>query len=488
MAIGEAGSITTNSPTENQPITVNLTQPLENPVFALSATNNGGNQFVLRITDQTYDTDGNTTSFTFIIEEWEYHDGPHGATETINWIAIEEGTHTLPDGRIIEAGTSSVNDGNTSVSLTAGFPGTPTVLTSVMSENDTTTVDSDPFNVTSSGFTLSLQEEEAEDGTHANETVGWIAIQQGGDATSGTATNHGGLDEGVDSHGLGATFGDAIVVAETQTINGGDTATVVIDGQTNSTVDLFLEEEQSNDNEMNHINETVGIVAFEEGLIPCFTRGTLIETDTGPRPIEDLGPGDLIRCANGQCKPLALVLSSRIDAQRLEKTPALRPVRIRAGALGHGVPTSDLMVSQQHRMLTDSPVALRMFGSAQAFVIAKKLTSIPGIEIDQHIEEVEYFHLLMPRHEVIFAHGAATESLLPGPQALRMFSGDTRRMLGQRFPRLFTGKRWHPARFVPNPRKQAALAKRMASNARQVMVARSLARPLGRQPNTIAGE
>ncbi|MEL6377278.1 MAG: hemolysin, partial [Pseudomonadota bacterium] len=105
MAFGEAGSITTNSPTENAPITVNLTQPLTNPVFALTATNNGGNQFVLRVIGETLDANGDTTAFTFIIEEWEYHDGPHGAVEDINWIAIEEGVHTLPDGRVVEAGT-----------------------------------------------------------------------------------------------------------------------------------------------------------------------------------------------------------------------------------------------------------------------------------------------------------------------------------------------------------------------------------------------
>ena len=49
MPIGEAGSIFTNSVPENTPITVTLTEPLNNPVFALSATNNGGDPFVLRV-------------------------------------------------------------------------------------------------------------------------------------------------------------------------------------------------------------------------------------------------------------------------------------------------------------------------------------------------------------------------------------------------------------------------------------------------------
>ena len=97
MAIGEAGSITTNSPGVETPITVNLTEPLTDPVFMLTGTSNGGDPYSLRITGQTLDGDGNTTSFTFIIEEWDYLDGLHPADETINWLAVEEGVHTLPD-------------------------------------------------------------------------------------------------------------------------------------------------------------------------------------------------------------------------------------------------------------------------------------------------------------------------------------------------------------------------------------------------------
>ena len=98
MAIGEAGSITTNSQGENDPITVTFTEPMSDPVIVLSSTANGADPFTLRFVNQDIDGDGNTTSFTFIIEEWEYLDGPHPASETISWIAIEEGVHTLPDG------------------------------------------------------------------------------------------------------------------------------------------------------------------------------------------------------------------------------------------------------------------------------------------------------------------------------------------------------------------------------------------------------
>ena len=295
MAIGEAGSITTNSPGENDPITVTFSEALEDPIFSLTATSNGGDPFVLRITDIQLDGDGNATGFTFIIEEWEYLDGQHGATETINWLAVERGVHELPDGRIIEAGTvdSNPGSGNTPVTLNGGFTDPPVVLTSVMSENDTTTVDSDPLNITASGFNIQLQEEEAQPDDHASETIGYIAIQSGSGANSGSATT-GITSSATNVIGLGDTFTNGITVADTQTINGGDPARVSIDGGNASNVNLSLQEEQSQGGETNHVNETVGVVTFEAGLILCFAPGCKISTPTGPVDVVDLKEGDLV--------------------------------------------------------------------------------------------------------------------------------------------------------------------------------------------------
>ena len=431
---------------------------------------------MLRVIGETLDGDGNTTHFTFIIEEWEYHDGPHGATETINWLAVEEGVHTLPDGRIIEAGTTLADESNTGVTLEGDFDDPPVVLTSVMSENDTTTVDSDPLGISATGFNVRLQEEEGEDGNHANETVGWIAIQAGGDAASGTADTFGGVDENTDVLSLGDTFTNGVVLAETQTINGGDTATVVIDGQTDNTVGVFIEEEQSGDNETNHIDETVGIVAFESGLILCFTKGTHIRTPSGEQPVERLATGDLVTLHQGpradtdMQAPVMRIFRRDLDKAALRANPKLYPVRIMAGALGGGLPKRDLLVSPQHRMLVSSRIAERMFGSAEVLIPAIKLTDCPGIFVDDTVAAVSYFHLLLEKHAVIFAEDAPTETLYTGKEALKTLSEDARTEILSIFPEL-SDDRHVPshARAVPPNQRAKHLVKRHLKNAKPLL-------------------
>ena len=428
ITIGEAGSVTTGSPTTNQPIAVTLANPLTNPVFALTSTNNGGDPFALRVVSTTTNLDGDTTSFSFIIEEWEYLDGPHPAVETINWLAIEAGLHSLPDGRTIEAGTAIANHTTTAVTLTGSFGGNPVVLTSVMSNNGGDTVDSDPFNITSTGFDVSLQEEEAE-GPHTTETVGWIAVQSGGSAEAGTAAVFSGVDENTDILPLGDTFINGIPLAETQTINGGDTATTIIDGQTSTTVGVAIREEQSSDTELNHIDEDVGVVVFESGNIACFANGTHLRTPDGDKPVETLKVGEHLclhkdHTDTGQSAPILRIFKRYLGAHTLAKNEKLAPVRIRAGALGCNLPKRDLLVSQQHRMLVCSKIASRMFGHAKVLVPAIKLIQLPGIDVDTSLSDITYYHVLMEKHQVLFAEDAPSESFLTGPEALKTLSAE----------------------------------------------------------------
>ncbi|MBR9844444.1 MAG: Hint domain-containing protein, partial [Rhodobacteraceae bacterium] len=258
-----------------------------------------------------------------------------------------------------------------------------------------------------------LQEEEGEDGVHTAETVGYIAVEAGGDTTSGTAQTHDGVNHTVHTLVLGDTFDDAVVLAETQTINGGNTATVVIDSQDNDTVDLFVEEEQSNDSETTHIDETIGVVAFEDGLIPCFAPGAMIETPYGPRPVQTLTEGDMVLTRDhGPC-PIRWVSHTILGAADLSANPNDRPIHIAAGAIAPGIPERDLIVSPQHRFLIEGWKAQIMFGQEEVLVPAKSFINDHSVRVLRP-NRIEYFHLLLDNHAVIRANGAWTESLHAG--------------------------------------------------------------------------
>lgn len=169
---------------------------------------------------------------------------------------------------------------------------------------------------------------------------------------------------------------------------------------------------------------------------PCFLRGSLIQTATGPRAIEDLAEGDLIQTRDNGLQPIRWIGSARLDADELGANPNLRPIRISAGALGQGVPAQDLLVSPQHRMLVRSRIAQRMFSTAEVLVAAKQLLSLDGVDIAEEMDEVEYFHMLFDRHEIVIANGAESESLFTGPEALRMLGDAARDEIFSLFPEL----------------------------------------------------
>ncbi|MEL6169456.1 MAG: Hint domain-containing protein [Pseudomonadota bacterium] len=409
-AIGQAGSLVENTTSTGEAITVTFDEPLTDPVIVISGTNFGGNKYSFRVIDLITDPDtGDATGFRFTIDEWENHDGPHPAQEQIQWLAIEEGVHELPDGRIIEAGHTSADSDGEAVALQGSFAEAPVVLTTVASDNDLSNVDSDPFNVTASGFDLNVEEAESQDGVHGLETVGWIAIQAGGDGTSGTAQNVDNIGSAwVADVDYGATFSDAVALVETQTQNDPDTGNAILRNIGNGDTDIRFEEDTSVDADNGHTPETVGLVVFDDGLILCFASDASVATPFGPRRIGALRPGDLVTSRDRGPVPLLWTAATTVDARGAEA-----PVLITAHAFGPGQPRCDTLVSPQHRILVRGWVSQIHAGEEEILIPAKALVDGKRVRIAPQ-ERVTYRHLLFAQHEIVEADGLISESLHPG--------------------------------------------------------------------------
>lgn len=168
-------------------------------------------------------------------------------------------------------------------------------------------------------------------------------------------------------------------------------------------------------------------LAAVAAAVPCFARGTAIMTSDGPVAVEDLRPGSRIITRDAGAQPLLWSGQRDFGWRALGLLPMLRPVRIRAGALGSGQPSRDLLVSPNHLLLAARPGAgLRL--SEEMFLPARDLIGRPGID-RAPATEVQYLHLLLDSHHAILSEGCWSESLRPDPAALQALTEASRSAL-----------------------------------------------------------
>ncbi len=161
--------------------------------------------------------------------------------------------------------------------------------------------------------------------------------------------------------------------------------------------------------------------------IPCFVAGTRILTHRGMLGVEGLRPGDLVQTMDNGYAPV--VWAGRRTVCGLG---SMAPVRFAAGAMGN---QRDLLVSPQHRMLVSGWPSELTTGERETLAAARHL--INGRTIRRlRRPTVTYVHILCEDHQVIFAEGAATESLFAGGVALSAFDRQARDEIRRLFPEL----------------------------------------------------
>ena len=202
--------------------------------------------------------------------------------------------------------------------------------------------------------------------------------------------------------------------------------------------------------------------------VTCYVAGTLISTPGGLTPIERLKIGDQVCTQDSGAQRIRWIGCSR--AQGLAK---LAPIRIAAHALGKNLPSHDLWVSRQHRMLLRSKVAERMFGTSEILVPAIKLVGHEGIDIVPTNAEVACYHLKLDRHEIIFAENAPSETLHLGKHAMAAMSPEAVAELRSLFPCQFEGTPVY-AREVHDGRRAKKLVERHVANGKQLVDSDSL--------------
>jgi hypothetical protein len=133
----------------------------------------------------------------------------------------------------------------------------------------------------------------------------------------------------------------------------------------------------------------------------CFAQGTLILTENGERPVEELKIGDKVVTYSRRQRPIKWIGRRSYRGAFLLRNSEMWPICIKAGALGDGTPRRDLHLSARHALFLDGlliPVECLVNGSSVV------RCGCP--------DTVEYFHIELSSHDVILAEGAPAESFV----------------------------------------------------------------------------
>jgi len=180
-------------------------------------------------------------------------------------------------------------------------------------------------------------------------------------------------------------------------------------------------------------------MAEDASVTPCFTPGTAIATARGEVAIEDLRVGDAVVTRDNGPQEIRWIGSKRFSGRDLAAQPHLRPVLIRQGALGRGLPERDMYVSPNHRMLVASDQTALYFKEREVLAAAKHLINNRGVHEIQ-TTGTTYVHFLFDRHEVVLGNGAWSESFQPGDYSLKGIGNAQRSEILELFPDLASSK------------------------------------------------
>src|SRR5216683_1399869 len=125
--------------------------------------------------------------------------------------------------------------------------------------------------------------------------------------------------------------------------------------------------------------------------LPDLRGRTLVGTGTNAATI--FKTGDRLRTAQGTLRPVIWIGWRRTDIARHPDPASVRPVRVAAHALGPNMPHRDLWLSPDHALFIDG-----------VLIPVRYLINDATI-VQEHRDEVTYWHVELDQHEVILAEG-----------------------------------------------------------------------------------
>ena len=137
----------------------------------------------------------------------------------------------------------------------------------------------------------------------------------------------------------------------------------------------------------------------------CFLKGTKISTPSGDRPVQELQIGDEVQTLAGR-KTIKWIGYSKFTKEGGRAWPdSVMPIRVARFAIDNDTPYRDLYLSPLHCLFFSEaliPVLIPVMYLINEASIAQGTPSA--------MSALEYYHVELDTHEVIYAEGALVES------------------------------------------------------------------------------
>ncbi len=180
-----------------------------------------------------------------------------------------------------------------------------------------------------------------------------------------------------------------------------DEMAVGLFGSAANTGTLILSFSDIRQNPNSNHNFIDGVFTTSVPVNPCFAEGTRILTSRGEVKVEELREGDLLITRDGEEQPIVWIGRREVEIATQLRPEMVRPVIIETDALGDGMPARELRLSPDHALYLEGML-----------VPVKLLINWANIRQDHGARRVTYYHIELPRHDVIFAEAAPVESFL----------------------------------------------------------------------------
>ncbi len=150
----------------------------------------------------------------------------------------------------------------------------------------------------------------------------------------------------------------------------------------------------------NYTKDSFSFSGGEVAGVACYAAGTRIATAHQEVEVEQLRVGDSVKNAAGELRKIIRIGHRHIDCRQHRQARKVWPVRIEAGAFGEFVPHRDLWLSPDHAVLFEETLV-----PIRHLINGTTIAQLP-------VDEITYYHLELPRHDVLLAEGLPAESYL----------------------------------------------------------------------------